>query len=250
METKLEEINWFGLLGRNIEYSFSRNYFAEKFNQLQRSDCRYVNFDIEHIDLFPNILKQYPSLKGFNVTIPYKETIIPFLDDLSDTARAIGAVNCVQVTSGRLLGHNTDAFGFQKSIENLVQPHHQNALILGSGGASKAVNFALQQLGISSQIVSRNVKNDQLSYADLNNEVMSETHLIINTTPLGTHPNVDDFPPIPFEFITPQHVVVDLIYNPEKTLLLQKCENRGAVILNGYDMLVQQAEKSWEIWNS
>jgi shikimate dehydrogenase len=250
MEKKQDEIHWYGLLGRNISYSFSRGYFAEKFERLNRSDCRYINFDLDDIHQLPDILEQYQNLKGFNVTIPYKEAIIPYLDKLSDSAKAIGAVNCVQVTSQGLVGYNTDAYGFQKALEPFLQANHKKALILGTGGASKAVVFALNQLDISSTLVSRTPVEGQITYDDLDANLLQEIDIIVNSTPLGTHPNVEAFPPVPFEYISNKHLVIDLIYNPVKTTLLQKCEARGASISNGYDMLVHQAEKSWEIWNS
>lgn len=250
MEKKHDEIHWYGLLGRNISYSFSRGYFAEKFERLNRSDCRYVNFDLENIQQFPVILEQYQNLKGFNVTIPYKEAIIPYLDKQSDSAKIIGAVNCVQVTPQGLVGHNTDAYGFQKALEPFLQANHKKALILGTGGASKAVVFALEKINITSILVSRTPVEGQITYDDLDANLLQEIDIIVNTTPLGTHPNVEAFPTIPFEYISNKHLVIDLIYNPVKTIFLQKCEARGATISNGYDMLVHQAEKSWEIWNN
>lgn len=249
MEAKRDEINWYGLLGKNIEYSFSRTFFKEKFEKQQLHHCRYVNFDIEEIELLSTILEQYPNLKGFNVTIPYKQAIIPYLDELSETAKEIGAVNCVKVTNQRLIGHNTDAYGFQKTIEKILKPNYKKALILGSGGASRAVKFALKKIGISFHLVSRNPKDGALSYTELNEALLAEYQIIINTTPLGTFPKVEDCPPIPYPFITSNHLVMDLIYNPEKTLFLKNTEARGATILNGLDMLINQAEKSWDIWN-
>lgn len=250
MEKKQDEIHWYGLLGRNISYSFSRGYFAEKFKRLNRSDCRYVNFDLEDIHQFPNLLQEYPDLKGFNVTIPYKEAIIPYLDKQSDSAKVIGAVNCVQVTPQGLIGYNTDAYGFQKALEPFLRVNHKKALILGTGGASKAVIFALNQLDISSTLASRTPVEGQVTYDDLDENLLQEVDIIVNTTPLGTYPNVEAFPPVPFGCISNKHLVIDLIYNPEKTTFLQKCEARGATISNGYDMLVHQAEKNWEIWNN
>jgi shikimate dehydrogenase len=250
MEKKHDEIHWYGLLGRNISYSFSRGYFADKFERLNRSDCRYVNFDLEDIQQLPNILQEYPHLKGFNVTIPYKQAIIPYLDKQSDSAKAIGAVNCVQVSTQGLVGHKTDAFGFLKAMEPFLQDNHKKALILGTGGASKAVFYALNLLKIPTTLVSRTPVEGQVTYDDLDEYLLKKVDIIINTTPLGTYPNVEAFPPIPFKYISNKHLVIDLIYNPEKTVFLKKCEAQGATISNGYNMLVQQAEKSWEIWNT
>lgn len=249
MEQKQKEINWFGLLGRNIEYSFSRTYFADKFEKQQLLHCRYVNFDVQDIEQLPSIFVQYPNLKGFNVTIPYKQAIIPFLNKIADNAKEIGAVNCVKVTPPGLEGHNTDAFGFQTAIEKILQPNHKNALILGTGGASKAVKYALKKMGIAFQLVSRKPQDGELRYEDLNESIFNEYQIIINTTPLGTYPNIEECPPIPYSFFNENHLAMDLIYNPEKTLFLKSAEANGATILNGLNMLVHQAEKSWEIWN-
>lgn len=240
----------FALIGKNISYSFSQKYFSEKFRNEQITDAIYVNFDIHSLDELPTFIKKYPNLKGMNVTIPYKETIIPFLSELDETALKIGAVNTIKITSeNKLKGYNTDYYGFYKSLESHLQAHHNKALILGTGGASKAVAYALEKLGIAYRFVSRNPKNKQLAYTDLSNVIMETHPLIVNTTPLGTFPNVNDYPPIPYQYISDKHLLFDLVYNPSKTTFLKKGESKGACIINGYSMLVQQAEKAWVIWN-
>lgn len=210
----------------------------------------YENFDLEHIKKFKGLLEENKDIKGFNVTIPYKEQIIPFLSKIDPEAQAIGAVNTIKVNGEQTVGFNTDTYGFQKSIEPYLKEHHKKALILGTGGASKAVAYVLRQLGISYNFVSRNPKNGQLNYTDLNKEVLMEHTVVINCTPLGTYPNIQDKPDLPYHFITDQHLLFDLIYNPEKTAFLLAGEQQGGIIINGYKMLQLQAEKSWEIWNS
>lgn len=245
-----EITNLYGLLGRNINYSFSRGHFAKKFEKLQLSGHKYINFDIESIDEFHGVLKT-KNLKGLNVTIPYKEEVIPFLDELAETAKVIGAVNVITVSEeGKTVGHNSDYYGFKKSLEPLLKEHHNKALILGTGGASKGVAYALDELGISYKYVSRSASAICLSYEQLTPEIIKEHTVIVNCTPLGTSPNTDQYPDIPYEGITPNHIGYDLIYNPEKTVFLQKFEDKGAALKNGSDMLILQAEKSWEIWNN
>lgn len=240
----------FGLIGRNISYSFSRGYFTKKFSEMGLERHSYENFDLEHINQFKGILEENNNIKGFNVTIPYKEQIIPFLSKIDPEAQAIGAVNTIKVDGQLTIGFNTDTYGFQKSIEPYLKEHHKKALILGTGGASKAVAYVLHILGISYKYVSRNPKDGQLNYPDLNNKVLTDHTVIINCTPLGTYPNINDKPDLPYHFITDQHLLFDLIYNPEKTAFLLAGEQQGAVIINGYNMLQFQAEKSWQIWNS
>ena len=240
-----------GLIGKNINYSFSQNYFTTKF-ELEQIDSiySYQNFDIENINLFPEILKKNPELIGLNITIPYKQSIIPFLDELSVNAKEIGAVNTIKITSnGKLIGDNTDYLGFNKSLEPLLKNYHEKALILGTGGAAKAISFGLKKLNIESEFVSRNAEYESLSYQELNQEIFNNCQIIINCTPLGTFPDVELFPNIPYQFFTPKHIALDLIYNPEKTEFLTRAENNGAVIKNGYDMLVYQAEEAWKIWS-
>lgn len=240
----------FGLIGKDISYSFSKKYFTEKFSKELFDDCTYENFDIPTIEEFPNVLKENPDLKGLNVTIPYKEAIIPFLDTMSDKAFRIGAVNVIRFTKkGNLKGYNSDWYGFKKSLEPLLQPHHKKALILGTGGASKAVAFALDKLGIFYTFVSREATENAIDYNRINVTTFDNFQIIINCTPLGTSPNTKEFPPIPYEFFTEKHIAFDLIYNPEETQFLKKAKKKGATIKNGYEMLVFQAEKAWTIWN-
>ncbi|WP_237685910.1 shikimate dehydrogenase family protein [Flagellimonas profundi] len=248
MATTDKKMNRFGLLGRNISYSFSQGYFTQKFKKLGLEDHSYENFDIKQIDEVKSILSD-TSLKGLNVTIPYKQDIIPYLDELDPKAAKIGAVNTIQFSKTGLKGYNTDAYGFQKSLEPFLQPHHTKALVLGTGGASKAVRFVLDELGITSTYVSRNKKEGQYIYGELDESIIKENTLIINCTPLGTFPNIEDKPALPYQHIGPEHLLYDLIYNPEKTRFLALGEANGATICNGLKMLEQQAEKAWEIWN-
>ena len=240
----------FGLLGRNISYSFSKGHFTEKFKDPIFEGYTYENFDIQDINQFQELIKNNPDLKGLNVTIPYKETIIPFLNKRSKKAVAIGAVNTIQFTKkGKLKGYNTDYYGFKKSLQPLLQPHHTKALILGTGGAAKAVAFALKELGILYTIVSRENKQQTIRYDLLNATVFENHTIIINTTPLGTSPNTDNFPDIPYDFFTKKHIAYDLIYNPAETVFLQKAKKQGAITKNGLEMLIFQADKAWKIWN-
>jgi len=239
-----------GLIGRHISYSFSKAYFTQKFEN-EGLSYTYENFDIEAITEFPSILKGNPDLVGLNVTIPYKEQIIPFLDDLSKKASDIGAVNTISFSpSGRLTGHNTDSYGFKMSIEPFLKPHHKRALILGTGGASKAIAFALRELSIEYDYVSRTPNHlAKFGYSDLTKDIIDSYPIIINCTPVGTYPNVNNFPDIPYDNVTKNHLFYDLIYNPLQTKFLNFAEQKGAVICNGLKMLELQAEKAWEIWN-
>lgn len=241
-----------GLLGKNISYSFSRNYFAEKFkNDGISNEFCYDNFDIQSINEFPKVLKNNPDLIGMNVTIPYKQEVISFLDSLSDNAKEIGAVNTIKIyPDGKLIGHNTDYFGFTESLKPLLKPHHKKALILGTGGAAKAIAYGLKHLDIDFQYVSRKKNNETISYSELSKDIFDEYQIIINCSPIGTFPNIEDCPKIPYQYFTSNHIAYDLIYNPEKTTFLDKAETQGASIKNGFEMLVLQAEKAWEIWNS
>jgi len=246
----LETNKKFGLIGKDISYSFSKKYFTEKFSKELFDDCTYENFDISNIEEFPSVLKENPDLKGLNVTIPYKETIIPYLDSLSDNASRIGAVNVIRFTKkGSLKGYNSDWYGFKKSLEPLLHPHHKKALILGTGGASKAVAFALDKLGIFYTFVSREATENAIDYNRINATTFDNFQIIINCTPLGTSTNTKEFPPIPYEFFTEKHIAFDLIYNPEETQFLKKAKKKGATTKNGSEMLVFQAEKAWTIWN-
>lgn len=240
----------YGLLGRNINYSFSKGYFTEKFDNEHFAGCTYENFDIQDISAFPEIIKNNPDLKGLNVTIPYKETVMPFLDKLSKKASLIGAVNTIKITKkGKLKGYNTDYYGFKKSLEPLLQPHHKKALILGTGGASKGVAFALDELDILYTFVSREAKENAISYNLINATTFDNYQIIINSSPVGTSPNTEASPAIPYEFFTEKHIAFDLIYNPAETQFLKNAKARGAIIKNGLDMLIFQAEKAWKVWN-
>lgn len=246
----MENNKKFGLIGKDISYSFSKKYFTDKFSKDLFDDCSYENFDIKTIEDFPDILKNNPDLKGLNVTIPYKEAIIPFLDSMSEKAFKIGAVNVIRFTKkGNLKGYNSDWYGFKKSLQPLLQPHHKKALILGTGGASKAVAFALDQLGIFYTFVSREASQNAIDYSLINATTFDNFQIIINCTPIGTSPNTKEFPAIPYEFFTQKHIAFDLIYNPEETNFLKKAKKKGAVTKNGLEMLIFQAEKAWNIWN-
>ena len=238
----------FGLIGRNISYSFSKSYFAEKFKNENIVDAVYNVFDLQQIDEVEKVFAT-EGLVGFNVTIPYKQEIIPFLDELSPEAKKIGAVNTVLIKNGKRIGHNTDCYGFQHSISPLLEAHHKKALVLGNGGAAKAVFYILDELNIEYKIVSRNPTKNQLSYEDLNEEIVTEFQILINCSPVGTFPNVENAPLLPYQFITNKHLLYDLIYNPAVTKFLENGQHNGAKIKNGHEMLVLQAEKAWKIWN-
>ena len=238
-----------GLLGKQIAHSFSKKYFTEKFVSQGITDYSYENFPLESIELAPKLWETESALVGMNVTIPYKESIIPYLTKLNRHAKQIGAVNVIKKrTDGTYKGYNTDYYGFMKSVLPLLEPHHKKALVLGSGGASKAVQYALKELLLDSKVVSRTPKKLQLSYAQLTKKIMQEYTLVINCTPLGTAPNTSEFPDIPYHLLGPQHLVFDLIYNPEETVFLSNAKAQGAQIKNGYEMLLFQAEASWKIW--
>ena len=243
----------FGLLGKNIDYSFSRGYFKDKF-ETNKLDCTYNNFDLEAIEDFESLKTTETQLSGLNVTIPYKQVVIPYLDAIDSEAQEIGAVNTIKIENGKLTGYNTDHFGFENSLNPHLKSHHKRALILGTGGASKAVAFALKKLGIHFEYVSRtpssSVKYSYESLAIEGIEGIENYQIIINCTPLGTFPDVHKCPTIPYEHITSNHLLFDLIYNPEETLFLKHGNAKNATTLNGLEMLRLQAEKSWEIWNS
>ncbi|TSE10987.1 MULTISPECIES: shikimate dehydrogenase family protein [Aquimarina] len=239
----------YGLLGRHIGYSFSKNYFSEKFEE-ENLDCEYKNFDISQIEDVKEIINN-PVVKGLNVTIPYKEEVISFVHDLDPIAKEIGAVNVIKFDKDkRLKGFNSDYYGFTESLKPLLNNTVKKALILGTGGASKAIAYALQQLNIEYTFVSRNPDFNELSYTNLDEDIIRTYTLIINCTPLGTHPDVQNYPDIPYEYITKNHVLYDLIYNPAETVFMQKGKEKGATVTNGLRMLILQAEKSWEIWNT
>ena len=236
----------FGLLGKNISYSFSKKYFEEKFKKLFLQNHSYNFFDISEIESINSVFENQ-NLAGINVTIPYKQAVIPFLDELSDEASKIGAVNCISFQNGKKIGYNTDAFGFEKTLLINKKEHHKKALILGDGGAAKAVRFILDKHNIEHQTVSR---KSEINFENLSDDLVRDSLLIIQTTPVGTFPNVDDSVAFPFNAITDKHYVIDLIYNPSETAFLRKSAEKGATTLNGFYMLEQQAEKAWAIWKS
>lgn len=244
----------YGLIGYPLKHSFSIGYFNEKFKS-ENIDAEYVNFEIPSINDFMAVIEEHPNLRGLNVTIPYKEQVIPFLDELdSDTAK-IGAVNVIKIVKQpkgkvKLIGYNSDIIGFTQSIQPLLQAHHRKALILGTGGAAKAAYRGLLNLGIDCLFVSRTHKVDGiLTYQELTPEIMAEYTVIVNCTPLGMYPNVDACPDIPYQLLTPNHLLYDLLYNPNVTLFMKKGEEQGAVTKNGLEMLLLQAFAAWEIWN-
>ena len=240
--------NLYGLLGFPLGHSFSKSFFTDKFAN-EGINAEYVNFELPNLDDLKSIIDGESRLKGFNITIPYKIDIIPMLESLSDEARAIGAVNCVKIVDGKLFGHNTDAYGFKSSLLDLIGDCRPNALILGTGGASRAVKYALSSLGIEYQLVSRQEGNDTISYEMLDESIINKYKLIINTTPLGTFPNIDNAPNLPYNLITGEHFLYDLVYNPSQTKFMKQGESQGAQVTNGYDMLVAQALESWSIWS-
>ncbi len=239
----------YGLIGYPLSHSFSKGYFAEKFLKENITDANYDVFPLEKIDDFTALYQNKENLIGLNVTIPYKQQVIPFLDELDETSANIGAVNTVKFTQGKRIGYNTDAYGFEMSLKPMLQSHHTNALILGTGGASKAVEYVLKKLGISFQYVSRNKSDHTISYEQLDEFIIHNSKLIINCTPIGMYPNVDVAPNIPYNAISEKHLLYDLVYNPEETLFLKKGKEKGAQTKNGLEMLYLQAERSWEIWN-
>lgn len=241
----------FGLIGHPLGHSFSKNYFTEKFER-EGIDARYELFDIDDIALLPEILKD-ECLVGLNVTIPYKERVIPHLDALDERAAEVGAVNVVRIVRDGehilLTGSNSDVVGFRESIRPLLKPHHKKALILGTGGASKAVVYGLKELNIEWKLVSRTPQKDGFVYSHLTKEILEEYTVIVNASPVGTYPHDDEAPAIPYEFLTPDHLLYDLVYNPPLTRFLALGQAQGAAIKNGLEMLEKQAVEAWEIWN-
>ena len=244
--------NIYGLVGLHLVHSFSENFFNQKFES-EEINAKYVNFEIPHIDDFKRIIENNSNLNGLNITIPYKEQIIPFLDEIDSTAKEIGAINVIKFITNhngvtKLKGYNTDVIGFYKSIKPLLKPIHTHALILGTGGAAKAIAHGLKTIGVKFKFVSRTPNNEVLSYKELTPIVMDKYKVIINTTPLGMYPNINSCPNIPYEFISTNHICYDLTYNPDITLFLKKSKEQGATIKNGLEMLILQAEAAWEIW--
>lgn len=239
----------FGLIGKKLSHSFSKDYFSKKFKKIGINST-YELFELNSIKEFKK-LKTTPNLKGLNVTVPYKQSIIPFLDELDSISKDIGAVNTIKFIGGKIIGYNSDYFGFRESLENFVIHKSQiKAIVLGNGGASKAVQKVLKDLNINFVLVTRTKINNELNYNDLSDEIIRNSHLIINTTTLGMSPEVQNYPNINYSCITNEHYCFDLIYNPNETLFLLKCKEKGANILNGLEMLKLQAEKSWKIWNT
>jgi shikimate dehydrogenase len=242
----------YGLIGYPLTHSFSGKYFAEKFENEKLSDHRYDLFPLKTLVEFPDLIASHKDLCGLNVTIPYKEQIIPYLDSLSETAARIGAVNTISIRNGKLLGDNTDAYGFEQSLKNWLQSTALplGALVLGTGGAAKAVQFALQNLAIPYLLVSRNQDKGDCTYKDIDESMLAQYPLIINTTPLGTFPKTEEAPPIPYTILQKGNKLYDLVYNPGKTLFLKRGSDRGCATLNGLNMLILQAERSWKIWTT
>ncbi|HCW05907.1 MAG TPA: shikimate dehydrogenase [Cytophagales bacterium] len=243
----------FGLIGSTVSHSFSKSYFDEKFFREGLRDYHYDLYALSSVDELKKLLEENPELCGLNVTIPYKEKVIKFLSDIDTAAKKIGAVNVIKIQNGKLKGFNTDSDAFYETVEKWF-PHIENAraLVLGTGGSSKAVQQALKKLSIPFDTVSREKEKGTFTYEDLekNKNIISNANLIINTTPLGMSPDTNNFPPIDYDLITPQHFVYDLIYNPARTLFIQKADMRGATVKNGLEMLQIQAEKAWAIWNN
>ena len=240
----------YGLIGKTLSHSFSKKYFEEKFKR-ENINAVYENFELNDISQVEGLFSIHSNLCGLNVTIPYKEQIIPYLDEIDEQAQKIGAVNTIYIDKeiGKMKGYNTDVYGFKQSLKPFLENQHQRALILGTGGASKAVAYVLNELGITTAFVSRTPQSEnQLSYDELNENILASFLLIVNTTPLGTFPNVDEKPTINYDAITPNHLLYDLVYNPAETAFLKEGKKRGALTINGEQMLQLQAEKAWEIW--
>jgi shikimate dehydrogenase len=238
----------YGLIGFPLTHSFSARYFSQKFEQEQLNNCQYQNFEIEHVDELKTILSANPDLCGLNVTIPHKSTVIPLLDELSEDARNIGAVNVISIINGKTIGYNTDAFGFKQSLNGWLPGDIKGALILGTGGASKAIVFVLKQMGISVKIVSRKSGAD-LTYEQIDQAILDNHQLIINCTPMGTSPETNSCPDLPYSMLTKNHYLYDLVYNPAETAFMKQGVKFGAKTKNGFQMLILQAEAAWKIWN-
>ena len=238
----------YGIIGNPLGHSFSKGFFTEKFAR-EGIEAEYLNFQIPEIGKLTEVLQENPELRGINVTLPYKTEVIPFLDELSDEAREIGAVNVVQIRNGHLKGFNSDIIGFTRSIQPLLKPHHRKALILGTGGASRAIRVGLTRLGLEWKYVSRTPREGMFTYEDITAETLREYEVIVNCSPVGMFPKVDECPAIPYEFLTQDNLLYDLVYNPENTLFMKKGALQGTVVKNGLEMLHLQAIASWEFWN-
>jgi shikimate dehydrogenase len=239
----------FGLIGYPLSHSFSKKYFTDKFKNEQIADCSYELYPLRSIDDLPALLRETPGLAGFNITIPYKESVLTFLSGASQAVQEIGACNCVRIEKGKLIGFNTDVTGFEQTLLPHLRPHQKKALILGTGGAAKAVAWVFKQHQIAYQNVSRQKGVQCIEYKEVTKEVLEEYTIVVNTTPLGMQPNVNDCPSVNFEWVNATHLCIDLIYNPLKTVFLARAEQSGANIVNGLEMLMIQAEESWKIWN-
>jgi shikimate dehydrogenase len=240
----------FGLIGYPLSHSFSQKYFTEKFRKEEIYGCTYLNFPIPAIDELTDMINTNPGLEGLNVTIPYKEKVISFLDDFSDLVKDSRACNCIKIKNNRLIGHNTDIPAFEKSFIKNLGPVHQKALVLGTGGASKAVRYVLDKLNIPFTVVSRSPGKNEICYEDISGDILTEHKIIINTTPVGMQPDVLKSPSLPYSYISREHYLYDLIYNPPVTVFLDMGQKNGAIVKNGLEMLEIQAELSWQIWNS
>jgi len=238
----------FGLIGYPLTHSFSPAYFQKKFAD-EGVDAVYDLYPLSDINEVTALLRDVKELRGLNVTIPYKETVMPFLDEVDAVAATIGAVNSIDIRDGKTRGHNTDVIGFRESLQPLLAPHHTHALILGTGGASKAVKYVLEQMGIAYKMVSRNKGKGQLTYEDITEDTIAEHTLIINTTPVGMSPDINALPPLPYNVLTPHHLLYDLIYNPAETQFLAQGKQHGAITQNGLEMLQLQADAAWGIWD-
>jgi len=242
----------FGLIGFPLSHSLSKKYFDEKFKAENIENCIFENFEIENINALKNIVQENVFLQGFAVTIPYKQQIIPYLHSISDEVKQINSCNCVKIIDGKLYGYNTDVIGFEKSFISLLQPHHTKALLLGNGGAAQAIKFVLKKLNIEFITVSRKAdeQNKIIAYQNIHQQLIQEYSVIINTTPLGTYPNSEEYPDIPYQYLTPQHYLFDVVYNPPLTKFLNLGKQQKAITKNGSDMLKIQAEENWKIWNT
>ena len=240
----------YGLIGFPLGHSFSKKYFTEKFEREGLADCAYELFPIGSLSELPQLIKDHPTLQGLNVTVPYKKTVLEYLDSTVTIPDGLTACNCIRIENARLTGYNTDWIGFEKSLTPILKDHHKKALVLGQGGSAEAVVFVLKKHQISYHIVSRSLHDAaSYTYRDINEEIIRDHQLIINTTPLGMYPHMESCPELPYQFITDRHLLFDLVYNPAKTLFLEKGEERGAEIKNGEEMLGIQAEENWKIWN-
>ena len=244
-----KQIDKYGLIGKDISYSFSKKFFTRKFINEGLNNCSYENYDINSISELLEVIND-TKIKGLNVTIPYKESVIELLNHIDPIAKKIGAVNTIKIDKqNKLLGYNTDYIGFKQSLESNIS-NQKRALILGTGGASKAIVYALKTLNIKTLLVSRKKREESITYEDISNQIIKDHTIIINCTPLGTYPNIEECPKIPYQYITERHLCYDLIYNPIKTKFLILSEKKGASIINGNEMLENQAIESWKIWNS